>query len=146
MHKDGSVTKSCLSQWYPAPFPVNDLIYPTAEHWMMAEKARLFDDLEVCGQILMASTPKEAKRLGRKVHGFDADVWAANCREIVTRGNVEKFSRNPPLLAFLLGTAGKLLVEASPHDKVWGIGMLQMIPEHWTRLSGRGRICWCGIR
>ena len=42
--KDGTITKSCLSQWYAAPFVVDGLVYPTAEHWMMAEKARLFGD------------------------------------------------------------------------------------------------------
>ena len=61
---------------------------------MMAEKARLFNDHEMCCQILAASTPKEAKKLGRKVRGFDADVWADSCRDIVTRGNVEKFGQN----------------------------------------------------
>ncbi len=124
--KDGSINKSCLSQWYPAPFTINGALYPTAEHWMMAEKARLFGDREMEEQILAASTPKVAKALGRRVRRFDGDVWSANCRDVVTRGNMAKFSQNPPLAAFLLGTSGQVLVEASPTDRIWGIGMREM--------------------
>lgn len=65
--RDGSITKGCLSQWYPAPFTVEGLVCPTAEHWMMAEKARLFGDLEMADQILAAPEPKQAKALGRRV-------------------------------------------------------------------------------
>ena len=85
--KDGMITKSCLSQWYAAPFVVDGLVYPTAEHWMMAEKARLFGDSAAVDAILAAPDPKAAKALGRKVTNFDGQLWAARCREIVTRGN-----------------------------------------------------------
>ena len=86
--------------------------------------------------MLTASTPKQAKALGRKVKGFNEDVWAANCREIVTRGNVEKFRQNELPLGFLLSTAGTVLVEASHYDRIWGIGMRQddpraMDPSDW---------------
>ena len=102
---------------------LDGLPYPTAEHWMMAEEARLFDDDDLYREILATPDPKKAKSLGRKVRDFNVHVWAANCRDIVTRGNLEKFKQNKPLLAFLLGTTGKVLAEASPYDKIWGIGM-----------------------
>jgi ribA/ribD-fused uncharacterized protein len=105
---------------------------------MMAEKARLFGDQEAVGAILAASTPKKAKTLGRKVSNFDVATWDAHCREIVTRGNVEKFRQNADLLVFLLATEGTVLVEASPYDKIWGIGMRQSDPRAMNPVEWQG--------
>src|SRR5689334_20836824 len=99
--EDGTITKSCLSQWFPAPFEIGGISYPTAEHWMMASKARLFGDDEMLAKILEAAGPKTAKALGRKVRNFDGAVWSANCRRLVTEGNVAKFSQNADMGAFL---------------------------------------------
>jgi ribA/ribD-fused uncharacterized protein len=74
-------------------------------------------------EILTAETPKEAKALGRQVRGFDADLWAAKCFDIVVQGNHAKFGQNPPLREFLLSTRGTILVEAAPRDQIWGIGL-----------------------
>lgn len=71
---DGTITKNCLSQRNPAPFMVGGRLYPTAEHWMMAEKARLFVDQLAAEAILAAATPKAAQAMGRKVKNFDHDV------------------------------------------------------------------------
>ena len=90
---------------------------------MMAAKARLFEDVEMHSQILVAGTPKEAKALGRKVSGFDQDVWNANRVQIVTDGSVAKFEQNPKMLEFLKTTSGKILVEAAGRDVIWGIGL-----------------------
>ena len=89
----------------------------------MASKARLFADDETLQQILESADPKTAKALGRKVKNFDDNVWKANCRRLVTEGNVAKFGQNESLRAFLLGTGGQVLVEASPFDRIWGIGL-----------------------
>src|SRR4029079_6344978 len=67
----GEIGKSCLSQWWPASFTIDGLRYPTAEHFMMAEKACLFGDEEARARILKAPSPSEAKRFGRDVRGFD---------------------------------------------------------------------------
>lgn len=120
---DGRVTASCLSQWWPAPFEVNGLTYPTAEHYMMAAKARLFGDGATAARILEAPSPKEAKALGRGVAGFEEGPWAAARFGIVVAANLAKFSRHPDLGTFLLGTGNRVLVEASPVDRVWGIGL-----------------------
>ena len=120
---DGTVTKACFSQWWPAAFTVAGATYATAEHWMMAEKARLFGDAEVLAQILAAATPAEAKKLGRKIRGFDAAGWDAQKYELVVAGNGHKFGRHPALAAFLRATGGRVLVEASPVDTIWGIGL-----------------------
>lgn len=90
---------------------------------MMASKARLFGDDETLQQILECQDPKTAKALGRKVKDFDEDVWKSNCRQLVTEGNVAKFGQNESLRTFLLGTEDKVLVEASPFDRIWGFGL-----------------------
>lgn len=121
--KDGRITASCLSQWFAASFEIDKAHYPTAEHWMMASKARLFGDDETLKQILESADPKTAKALGRQVKHFDGDVWTENCRRLVTEGNVAKFSQNEALRAYLIGTEDYVLVEASPYDRIWGIGL-----------------------
>lgn len=120
---DGSITQSCLSQWYAASFTISGVEYLTAEHWMMASKARLFADDDTLQQILEAADPKTAKALGRQVKDFDDKIWTENCRRLVTEGNVAKFSQNDALGAFLLSTREQVLVEASPYDRIWGIGL-----------------------
>lgn len=121
--KNGRPGKSCFSQWWEAPFEVKRYIYPTAEHWMMAEKARLFKDEFIRQKILAALSPKEAKKLGRRVKGFSEELWREHRFSIVVEGNIHKFSQNPDLKEFLLSTGDKVLVEASPVDSIWGIGM-----------------------
>jgi ribA/ribD-fused uncharacterized protein len=115
--------RECLSQWYPASFEVEGDRYPTAEHFMMAGKARLFGDDEALQRILAAKSPGEAKKLGRGVRGFDGDIWSAHRSPIVVQANVAKFGQDPALKAFLLATGDKVLVEASPRDRIWGIGL-----------------------
>lgn len=120
---DGGVTKSCFSQWWHAPFEIDGIHYPTAEHWMMAGKARLFGDAATLEMILKAEHPKQAKDLGRKVAGFDDEAWNRERFNLVVAGNLAKFAQHPALRDFLLGTGGRILVEASPVDRIWGIGL-----------------------
>lgn len=119
------VSASCFSQWYSAPFVVDGQRYPTAEHFMMAEKAALFGDLETRAQVLQAPNPGAAKALGRQVRGFDDAVWSVERFSIVTRANEAKFAQNPELGRFLKQTGYRVLVEASPVDRIWGIGLAQ---------------------
>jgi ribA/ribD-fused uncharacterized protein len=120
----GDVGKACLSQWYEGyDFTVDGVTYRTAEHWMMAHKARLFGDEETFARIVEAGHPRQAKELGRKISAFDEATWVARRFEIVTAGNVAKFGRHPDLNAYLLGSRSRILVEASPLDRIWGIGM-----------------------
>lgn len=121
--RSGGVGAECLSQWYGAPFEVDGERYPTAEHYMMAEKARLFDDPEMRQKILAAGSPGAAKALGRRVRGFTDKVWVAERWAIVVRGNAAKFGQNAALRDFLVATKSRVLVEASPRDRIWGIGM-----------------------
>lgn len=119
---DGATTKSCFSQWWVAPFEVDGKVYPTAEHWMMAGKARLFGDDTTLDAILACATPKKAKEQGRLVKNFDPATWDKHKYDIVVEGNLHKFSNHENLKTFLLETNEDVLVEASPFDKIWGIG------------------------
>ncbi|MEM7372062.1 MAG: NADAR family protein [Bacteroidota bacterium] len=122
--RDGSITHTCLSQWWAGhPFEVEGIPYPTAEHWMMAGKARLFQDTEVLNKILACSSAPEAKKLGRQVRQFSPETWNQHRSMIVEEGNYHKFSQHPALREYLLNTSQRILVEASPYDSIWGIGM-----------------------
>lgn len=138
--KDGQVGKSCLSQWWEINFEINNVLYNSTEHWMMAEKARLFKDNEMLTKILKAKTPKEAKILGREVNNFDDRVWKIHRYEIVKIGNKNKFEQNPSLKEYLIATKNSILVEASPYDNIWGIGMKEEDrgienPNNWQGLN-----------
>ena len=119
---DNSVTKACFSQWYPCEFEIDGILYSTTEQFMMAQKAILFHDVEIYNEILLAKHPKQYKDLGRKVKNFSENKWNENRYDIVLKGNIAKFIQNEKLKNFLVQTNNKILVEASPCDKVWGIG------------------------
>lgn len=119
----GTVDSSCFSQWYPSPFEVEGRRYPTAEHYMMSEKARLFGDEAAFGRILAAGHPGAAKKAGREVSGFVEATWHEHRFDIVVRGNVAKFTQNRELRDYLINTGSRILAEASPRDRVWGIGL-----------------------
>lgn len=137
---NGEIGKSCFSQWWPARFSVEGVSYPTAEHFMMAEKARLFGDENSRAQILSAGSPKAAKQLGRQVKYFNEEVWGGARFRLVVAGNLAKFGQNRELGEYLIGTGDKVLVEASPVDRIWGIGLAvdderAMNPEQWRGLN-----------
>lgn len=121
--RDGQITQSCLSQWWQSVFTIGDVAYLTAEHWMMAEKARLFGNDALRERIICCTSPGEAKALGRMVENFEERTWVMYRQSIVLEGSIQKFSQNPELGSYLLNTSGRILVEASPVDPVWGIGL-----------------------
>lgn len=130
-HEDRSkgMSKICLSQWFQCPFMVDDQYYNCAEQYMMAEKARIFGDEEIRQQILAEYSQMTMKKLGRKVRNYDDEIWKEKRFDVVVKGNIAKFSQNEKLLNFLLSTGDKILVEASPKDTVWGIGLDESSPE-----------------
>lgn len=121
---------STFQQWYPSHFTDpdstdnagNPLAFPTAEHYMMYFKAVLMDDDETATKILACKTPAEAKTFGRQVKNFNQKIWDDNCDYVVQRGSLLKFSQNKECKEALLGTGDRILVEASPNDRIWGIG------------------------
>lgn len=120
---DGSITKSCFSQWWASNFQVENVNYSCMEQYMMAQKARLFNDYETLDKITKAKDPKKIKALGRQVKNFSELLWKENRYDIVLKGNLSKFTQNEELKIFLIATKNKIIVEASPYDKIWGIGM-----------------------
>jgi ribA/ribD-fused uncharacterized protein len=137
---DGTITKTCFSQWWKSSFIVEQIEYKTAEHWMMAKKAILFNDNETFDKIIGCKTPADAKKLGREVKNYNDSIWLENRFEIVKNGNLHKFSQNKDLLQFLLNSDEQIIVEASPVDSIWGIGMASdhkdiNNPEKWIGLN-----------
>jgi ribA/ribD-fused uncharacterized protein len=126
-HSKGSeeVGKFVFSQWFYSPFTVDGIEYKTSEHWMMTQKANLFSDAEIAKKILLAEKPGEVKELGRQIKGFDELKWNEEKYEIVKAGSIHKFQQSKILRDFLIGTGERILVEASPTDAIWGIGLPQ---------------------
>lgn len=112
-----------LCQWYSSPIIENGRRFPTAEHYMMYHKAILFQDRATAQCILETPDPKRAKELGRMVKGFNEYVWFQHASQIVENGNYLKFTQNPRLLVqFKEFPIDTRFYEASPYDRVWGIG------------------------
>ena len=129
---------SPFSQWYRCTFVVDGRTFGCAEQFMMHGKAMLFADPETAAKIVAADHPRDHKALGRKVHGFDDKAWRDARERIVKDGNRAKFTQNAELLALLLATRGTTLVEASPFDKIWGIGLAATDPRANDPAKWRG--------
>lgn len=143
--KDGLITESCLSQWWKCTFMENQILFCCAEQYMMYRKAMLFKDFEYAQKIICSKDPKEIKEYGRLVRGFNENKWNEEKSNIVLRGNILKFSQNEELYRFLIETKDKILVEASPYDKIWGIGIRKntegiLEPSKWKGLNLLGFI------
>lgn len=143
--KNGIIAENCLSQWWKCTFMENQILFCCAEQYMMYKKAMLFKDFEYAQKILFSKDPKKMKEYGRVVRGFDENIWNEEKCNIVLRGNILKFSQNEELYRFLIGTKNKILVETSPYDKIWGIGMRKseegiFEPSKWKGLNLLGFI------
>jgi len=131
------------SQWAISPFEEFGETFTGAEQFMMAAKAKVFNDEESYNAIMMANTPAEQKLLGKRVKGFDKDTWDAIARDYVTLGNVNKFEQNPDFYRFLEDHKDKYFVEASPYDKIWGIGLAEYSPLIHDESTWKG-LNWLG--
>lgn len=136
--RDGSLARTCLSQWWQSPFTVMAEDYFCMEQYMMAQKAFIFENAEIRSQIMQSDAPKEIKALGRKVKNFREVVWNQKRHSVVLNGNFAKFFQTPALKSFLLGTQSKVLVEVSPYDTLWGIGLAQNAPRASDPRTWRG--------
>lgn len=134
----------CFSQWYPSVIRDGDLQFNCAEQAMMYRKAEFFGDEDSMEKIMLARHPQEQKALGRLVTNFDADRWNTVCRDIVYKNNLLKFGQNRKLKRILLATDGLTLVEASPYDRIWGIGRGLDYPHLADTSKWRGTN-WLGI-
>ena len=126
-HKPNNLGVNVFSQWYMINFSEKikgkKWTYTSAEQYMMAQKALLFGDEHYFTEIMATNDPKKIKQYGRLIKNFDPDVWDEHKFEIVVQGNRLKFGQNPELMERLMKTKKKIIVEASPFDKIWGIGI-----------------------
>lgn len=113
------------SQWHLQSMTdiVSGIKFNCSEQYMMWSKAMLFNDSETADKILNTLIPKEQKDLGKLVKGFEQTIWDNNKYQIVSNACMLKFTQNPKLLSELLNSDNKIFVEASPFDRIWGIGM-----------------------
>ena len=138
-------TESPFSQWHPSPFVVDGISFNCAEQFMMYKKAKLFCDDETAEMILTATKPSIQKELGRAIKGYEDAEWLQNRERIVYEGNFHKFTQNENLRKALMNTGETTLVEASPVDTIWGIGLAAdnpdaSFPEKWKGLNLLGKI------
>ncbi len=132
------------SQWHMADMTIDGKTFNCCEQYMMYRKALLFGDMEIAKEIMETRYPKDQKALGRKIQGFDKAIWDKNSLAIVYRGNLAKFSQNEGLKKELLATGDRILVEASPVDNIWGIGLDEKAkgvedPANWKGLNLLGQ-------
>lgn len=127
-----------FSQWHMKEFKVDGVEYNCAEQYMMAQKATVFGDVVAHYQIMNTISPAKQKALGRTVVGFDVAIWSIEAKLIVYRGNLAKFKQNSSLFDTLYKTRGTTLVEASPTDTVWGIGLSESDERRLSRDTWRG--------
>jgi ribA/ribD-fused uncharacterized protein len=132
------------SQWHKAPMTIDKIEYNSCEQYMMHQKALLFGDEEIAELIMQENNPREQKKFGRMIKGFDKALWDKNCLAIVYEGNFAKFSQNAGLKAEMLSTGNKIFVEASPLDNIWGIGLDENAegiddPSYWLGLNLLGQ-------
>lgn len=137
-------TEEVFSQWHPSTFVVDGITFKTAEQYMMYQKALTFNDEDAAARVLSTTDPREQKKIGRSVKNFDPLEWSAKAMDVVYAGNKEKFQQNPSMLIELLKTGDKELVEASPYDTIWGIGLDESDERSLNKTQWLGTN-WLGI-
>lgn len=128
-----------FSQWLKCKFEINDIPFNSAEQYMMAEKAKLFKDQRILNAIMKSTSSMEQKSLGRQVRGFNVEKWQQRMKKVVYDGNYAKFSQNDDLKEVLFLTKGTTLVEASPTDTIWGIGLSEGDKRSLSRSTWLGK-------
>lgn len=126
-----------FSQWYRHDIVVDGITYNTAEQFMMAMKAKHFGDTEMLTRIMATKDPRKQKAFGREVRKFDPAEWSNVSKSYVYTANLSKFS-DPTMIKHLLDTGDKEIVEASPYDKIWGIGLSENDPDRLDKAKWRG--------
>lgn len=132
-----------FSQWDDSNFEFAGMQFNRAEQFMMLCKAVLFEDFEIADKVMSTDNPREQKKLGRKVRGFDIDIWSKVARDFVYVGSYCKFTQSEYHAEELNKTGSTTLVEASPYDKIWGIGVSEYSPLALQRSTWKGKN-WLG--
>jgi ribA/ribD-fused uncharacterized protein len=112
-----------FSNWFACKFRYKSITFFNSEQAFMWEKAVFFGDMESAEKILKTPSPSECKALGKKVKNFDAAIWLTEGYKVMFSVNLAKFNQNHRLKDTLISTGNKIIVEASPYDVIWGIGL-----------------------
>lgn len=112
-----------LSNWYECKFRYKNLTFFNSEQAFMWEKAIFFGDMDTAALIMKTPAPNQCKKLGRIVKNFNAEKWLEAGYKVMVDVNMAKFSQKLILKDVLLSTEDKIIVEASPYDTIWGIGL-----------------------
>lgn len=137
--------KDIYSNFYKVSFEHQGIQFPTSEHAVMYRKAKLFGADDIAEKITKVKNPGQAKALGRSRDiPFDEDVWKEYREKVYFEVLVDKFS-DEDLKEQLLGTGKRILVEASPYDKIWGVGLAEdnpaiQYPQQWKGLNLLGKV------
>jgi ribA/ribD-fused uncharacterized protein len=127
------------SQWYQSPMTIDGITYVTAEQYMMHQKALLFGDTEIAEEVMVTKHPADQKKLGRRIKNFDKNEWDKVNLQIVYKGNYAKYTQNEELKQLLVNTGDRLIVESSPEDRIWGIGLHENDPNVDNPLTWKGQ-------
>jgi ribA/ribD-fused uncharacterized protein len=136
---------SPFSQWHKSTYVLDGVTFSCAEQGMMHSKALLFEDHVTADKIMQTNDCRRMKELGRQVRGFKDEVWIQHRQEIVFQHSMCKYTQNPYLLQALINTKGRVLVEASPYDSIWGVGLhetdaREVPPSQWPGLNLLGKV------
>jgi ribA/ribD-fused uncharacterized protein len=128
-----------LSNWFPSRFAAANKVFHNSEQYFMWRKAEFFgDDARMSAIMEFGANPDLAKKLGRQVQGFDVTKWDNVSLSVMLEACTFKFGQNRVLLDVLMGTEELTIVEASPHDTVWGIGLHETDPNAWDEATWQG--------
>lgn len=129
---------SLYSNWYITHFVIDGVTYNCVEQYMMAQKAIMANDKESLEKIMNVSDPGEQKKLGQAVANLNVKEWDEKKLDIVTKGCIAKFTSKRFLQETLLKTGNKVIVEGSPNDRLWGVGL------HWSSSDIEDKNKWKG--
>ena len=128
-----------LSNWYPARFTVDGVVFSSMEQFMMYRKEICFQDDHIAVQILDTEDVSQIKALGRMVSGYEDNYWNGVRQIIVYEGLLAKFSQNEELKRLLKETRNALLAECAVKDQIWGIGLSMKDPDRLDRIRWKGQ-------
>ncbi|MGN0537323.1 MAG: NADAR family protein [Acutalibacteraceae bacterium] len=128
-----------MSNWYISPFKKDGVVYTSMEQYMMYQKAKLFENMDIAKEILSTDDVQKIKALGRAVQNYNDTVWNGLRQIIVFEGLIEKFKQNEDLRTRLLSTGNAILAEYAVHDRIWGIGLSMNDPKYLDMKNWRGQ-------
>lgn len=128
-----------MSNWYTCSFYDDGVLFVSSEQHFMYQKAMCFNDIYIAEKILATNDPGEQKHLGREISWYHHTIWTNVRFAAMVQSNRLKYAQNRDLLRKLLDTGTKILVEASPYDTIWGIGLREEDDDALDQTKWRGQ-------